>query len=179
VTIEPDTKNWTWVLERPCPDCAFDATTIVPRHIGAIIRDLASQWEAVLMHPQVTARPSPNVWSPLEYGCHVRDVFRLFLLRLDLMLTHDAPTFDNWDQDATAVADRYDLQDPNIVRREIVIAADELADRFDAVTAGEWSRLGMRSDGAAFSIESFGKYLLHDPIHHLWDVAHPGAHMGS
>ena len=24
-----------------------------------------------------------------------------------LMLTHDAPIFDNWDQDETAVADRY------------------------------------------------------------------------
>jgi hypothetical protein len=65
------------------------------------------------------------------------------------------------------------------VRRELVLAADELADRFDAVTASEWSRLGIRSDGAAFTIESFGKYLLHDPIHHLWDVARPSAHMES
>ena len=179
MTIEPDTKNWTWVLERPCPDCAFDASTIVPRHIGATLRDLASQWEAVLVHPLVRQRPSPAMWSALEYGCHVRDVFRLFAERLDLMLTEHAPTFANWDQDATAVAERYDLQDPNIVRHELVLAADELADHFDAVTASEWSRLGMRSDGAAFTIESFGKYLLHDPIHHLWDVARPGAHMGS
>jgi hypothetical protein len=177
MTIEPDTKNWTWVLERPCPDCAFDAATIVPRQIGVIIRDVASQWEAVLAHPLAVTRPAPHVWSPLEYGCHVRDVFRLFSYRLELMCTHDAPTFDNWDQDATAIADRYDLQDPNIVKRELVVAADELADRFDAVTGSEWSRLGMRSDGAAFSVESFGKYLLHDPIHHLWDVARPGAHM--
>ena len=179
MTIEPDTKNWTWVLERPCPDCAFDASTIVPRHIGAILRDLASQWEAVLVHPLVRQRPSPAMWSALEYGCHVRDVFRLFAERLDLMLTEPAPTFANWDQDATAVAERYDLQDPAIVRRELVLAADELADRFDAVTASEWSRLGIRSDGAAFTIESFGKYLLHDPIHHLWDVARPSAHMES
>jgi hypothetical protein len=21
----PDDKNWTWVLERPCPACRFDA----------------------------------------------------------------------------------------------------------------------------------------------------------
>lgn len=179
MTIEPDSKNWTWVLERPCPDCAFDASTIVPRHIGATLRDLASQWEAVLVHPLVTQRPSPTRWSALEYGCHVRDVFRLFAERLDLMLIEHVPTFANWDQDATAIGERYDLQDPAIVRRELVLAADELADRFDAVTASEWSLLGIRSDGAAFTIESFGKYLLHDPIHHLWDVARPGAHMGS
>ena len=23
--IAPDTKDWTWVLQRPCPDCGFDA----------------------------------------------------------------------------------------------------------------------------------------------------------
>ena len=22
--IVPDTKNWTWVLERPCLDCGYD-----------------------------------------------------------------------------------------------------------------------------------------------------------
>jgi hypothetical protein len=32
--------------------------------------------------------------------------------------------------------------------------------------------VGFRSDGAQFTVESFGRYLLHDPIHHLWDVAH-------
>jgi hypothetical protein len=46
-----------------------------------------------------------------------------------------------------------------------------LAERFDAVTAGEWLRTGLRSDGARFTVESFGRYLLHDPIHHLWDVS--------
>jgi len=27
-SIEPDTKDWTWVLERPCPECGFDATAV-------------------------------------------------------------------------------------------------------------------------------------------------------
>jgi hypothetical protein len=25
VTILPDTKDWTWVLDRPCPECDYDA----------------------------------------------------------------------------------------------------------------------------------------------------------
>ncbi|NBW92292.1 MAG: DNA-3-methyladenine glycosylase I, partial [Actinobacteria bacterium] len=76
--------------------------------------------------------------SPSEYGCHVRDVFRLFDFRLELMLTQDDPMFPNWDQDETAINDRYDLQDPLNVRREIAISGDLLADRFDAITASEW-----------------------------------------
>jgi hypothetical protein len=135
------------------------------------IRDVASQWEVLLLHPGATNRPVENVWSPSEYGCHVRDVFRLFDFRLELMLTEDDPMFPNWDQDETAISDRYDLQDPLVVRRELAIAGDLLAERFDAVTAGEWLRTGLRSDGARFTVESFGRYLLHDPIHHLWDVS--------
>ena len=135
------------------------------------IRDIASHWEVILMHPDATKRPVENVWSPSEYGCHVRDVFRLFDFRLELMLTEDDPMFPNWDQDETAMTDRYDLQDPLVVRRELAIAGDLLAERFDAVTANEWLRTGLRSDGARFTVESFGRYLLHDPIHHLWDVS--------
>ena len=171
MAIEPDNQNWTWVLERQCSDCAFDAASVVPRDIGMTIRDIASQWEVLLLHPEATKRPAEHVWSPSEYGCHVRDVFRLFDFRLELMLTEDDPMFPNWDQDETAVSDRYDLQDPLVVRRELAIAGDLLAERFDAVTAGDWLRTGLRSDGARFTVESFGRYLLHDPIHHLWDVS--------
>jgi hypothetical protein len=135
------------------------------------IRDIASQWEVLLLHPEVTKRPDETVWSPSEYGCHVRDVFRLFDFRLELMLTEDDPMFPNWDQDETAISDRYDLQDPLVVRRELAIAGDLLAERFDAVTASEWLRTGLRSDGTRFTVDSFGRYLLHDPIHHLWDVS--------
>jgi hypothetical protein len=135
------------------------------------IRDIASQWEVILLHPDATKRPVENVWSPSEYGSHVRDVFRMYDFRLELMLTEDDPLFPNWDQDETAISDRYDLQDPLVVRRELAIAGDLLAERFDAVTAGEWLRTGMRSDGARFTVESIGRYFLHDPIHHLWDVS--------
>jgi len=35
----------------------------------------------------------------------------------------------------------------------------------------QYGRTGVRSDGAVFTIESFARYFLHDPLHHLWDVA--------
>lgn len=27
MAIVPDTKDWTWVLERACPECGFDASS--------------------------------------------------------------------------------------------------------------------------------------------------------
>ncbi len=50
-----------------------------------------------------TVRPRPTVWSALEYGCHVRDVHRIFNERVGLMLGQNELHFSNWDQDATAL----------------------------------------------------------------------------
>ncbi len=100
----------------------------------------------------------------------MRDVFRLFDMRLHRMLDEDDPTFANWDQDETAVAERYGEQDPTVVGRELVAAGDQIADSFAAVTAEQLGRTGTRSDGARFTVETFARYLIHDPVHHLWDV---------
>ena len=97
-------------------------------------------------------------------------MFDLYLRRLRLMLDTEDPLYPNWDQDATAVAERYGEQDPAVVAAELLAAATALADAFDAVPADGWTRTGRRSDGAAFTVESFARYLIHDPVHHLWDV---------
>ncbi len=98
--IQPDTKNWTWVITDPCPDCGLDAAKVSYDDIPGRIRANAASWVDVLQRPDVANRPRPDVWSPLEYACHVRDVFTLFDQRLERMLTEDDPLFDNWDQDA-------------------------------------------------------------------------------
>jgi hypothetical protein len=170
MAIIPDTKSWTWVLERPCPDCGFDASSFPCLDVAAALRQNAAAWPNLLGLPTARLRPAPDKWSTLEYGCHVRDVFRLFDRRLELMLEDDNPLFDNWDQDRTAVDERYSEQDPKRVAAELQAAGAALAERFDAVPADSWSRRGRRGDGAAFSIDSFSRYLLHDPVHHLYDV---------
>jgi len=170
MTIEPDTKDWTWVITQPCADCGLDASTVAYDDIPGRLTANAAAWVEVLQRPDVRERPKPDVWSPLEYACHVRDVFVLFDQRLVRMLTEDDPLFANWDQDETALKDRYAEQDPAAVAAAIPPAAEQLATRFAQVT--DRARTGRRSDGAVFTIESFARYLLHDPVHHLHDVGH-------
>ena len=179
MTIEPDTKDWTWVLERPCPECDFDTRSFPRERIGEMIRANASQWERLLRHPDAARRPRPDRWSGIEYACHVRDVFLLYDERLKLMLEKDDPDFENWDQDAAAIAGRYGDQDPETVVKEILGAAGLLAGRFDAVIGSTWARTGRRSDGASFTVESFARYLIHDPIHHVHDVESGYALLGE
>jgi hypothetical protein len=169
--ITPDAKDWTWVLLRPCPQCGFDATSVPGHEVPELIRRNASEWQGVLRdRDDGRVRPRDDCWSALEYACHVRDVFRLFDQRLHLMLDDDDPTFPNWDQDATAIADRYNDQDQATVALELQDAAGVLARSFESLSADDWSRMGSRSDGARFSVETFARYLVHDPVHHLHDV---------
>lgn len=167
----PDTKDWTWVLQRPCPECGLDTRGFPRESVPGLIRANAERWRLLLLsgsgHRQ---RPAPGTWSQLEYGCHVRDVLRLYDTRLTLMLTQDGPHYPNWDQDATAVADRYAEQYQDRVAAELAAAGEVIAARFERVAGDQWLRTGFRSDGAAFTVESFARYFVHDPVHHLYDV---------
>ena len=169
----PDDKDWTWVLEQPCDECGCDTTGIAGAEVADRLRANAAAWTRLLADGDPAAlksRPSPNTWSTLEYGCHVRDVFDKFGERLALMLREDDPMFENWDQDQTALEKHYDQQDPATVSREIDTAAQGCTAVLDGVPDEQWERTGRRSNGSLFTVASLSRYLLHDPVHHLHDV---------
>jgi hypothetical protein len=170
--LVPDDRDWTWVLERPCPECGFVASEFDPATTGDALRRNAESWTKLLASDAETLRRRrrPDRWSDLEYAAHVRDVHRLYLERLDMMLSVDDPMYPNWDQDATAVDADYNAQDPDHVSADLRSAAEALAAAFDIVSGDQWGRRGRRSDGANFTVDSFARYLVHDPMHHLWDV---------
>ena len=174
MAIEPDTKDWTWVLSDPCPECGFDPTAFDARRLPELIHENTRGWyESVFREPDVAVRPAANIWSPLEYACHVRDVHVLFAERVRLMRDQDDPQFANWDQDATAVESRYAEQDPETVETELIEASAEMAALFASILDTEWQRVGRRSNGSVFTIETLGIYYLHDIVHHLHDVGGP------
>jgi hypothetical protein len=187
MTITPDTKNWTWVLDRPCPECGFEAAAFPREEVAALLRRNAAGWRALFDASDTSEasdgsggsgagrdlreRPEPEKWSPLEYACHVRDCCAVYDERLRLMLAEDGPSYPNWDQDETAVASDYRSQDPDLVDAQLAAAAEALASRFETVaTDDQWRRTGFRGDGSAFTVETFARYFIHDPIHHLWDA---------
>lgn len=170
--ISADTKDWTWVLLRACPDCGFDATAVSAPQVPGLLASHTEQWRSVLRSPDVHRRPDDATWSPLEYAAHVRDVFRLFGQRLDLMLTDDDPQFASWDQDEAALEQRYDLQDPGSVAAELAAAAQTLADTYARAAPAQHERTGRRSDGARFTVRTLGQYCCHESAHHLWDIGH-------
>jgi hypothetical protein len=170
MAIVPDTKDWTWVLRKPCQECGMEAGAVRLPDVAPRVRAGIPRWRDVLARPDAARRPDDSTWSPLEYACHVRDVCHLFHERLVLMLDHDDPAFANWDQDVTAVEKRYDQQDPAVVADELADEAESIAARFESVRPDQADRTGRRSDGSVFTVTTFAQYFLHDVVHHEHDV---------
>ena len=160
--IVPDDKNWTWVLERACPDCGFDARAFDPTGVRVAVEANAARWRVLLADPRAAQRPDHRPARTLV-----------------ALLTEVGPTFANWDQDATAVKERYERQNPADVAGELRAAAGMLSARYATVSGDRWQRTGFRSDGAAFTIDSFTRYLVHDPVHHVHDAEQGYARLGG
>lgn len=165
-----DEKDWTWTLERQCPECGLEASRVQVAQVGDLVRESTPRWRAALARDDASVRPAPRVWSTTEYGAHVRDVNRLFDQRLTAMLAQDTPTFADWDQNAAALEGDYAGQDPAVVADELAAAAEAIAARFDSVTADQYQRRGLRSDGSQFTVETLAQYYWHEVVHHLYDV---------
>jgi SAM-dependent methyltransferase len=168
--LQPDIKDWTWVLERRCDECGLDVSSFDRHELPRAFRNNAQVWLALLADPGVARRTRPNRWSTLEYACHVHDVHQVFHDRVSSMLAEDAPHFPNWDQDESARTGRYADQLPSIVGPTLVAAAYAVGDVYASVPALAWQRRGIRSDGSHFTVETLGRYHLHDVVHHLHDV---------
>lgn len=172
----PDHKDWTWVLEEPCQECGYNAASVAPEDVAAMMRANAASFRSALKRgDMVLQRPpvpdgAPPKWSALEYAAHVRDVYEIAAERLTKMIKKTAPTFRDWDQNNAAVEKNYASEDPDKVSYALAVNAGKAADLLDKVRGDQWQRTGMRSDGAGFTIASFAVYIFHDVHHHLWDV---------
>jgi hypothetical protein len=170
MAIEPDSKDWTWVLRQACPECAFQAAELHREDIGTRLLKAAKSLRDAVLAPDARERPRPDTWSALEYVCHTRDACQVFDERLQLMLAVDEPVFANWDQDETAAAGDYPDQDPGTVSQQLWDGALVLAARFNGVSEDDWERSGLRSNGSEFTVVTLGQYLVHDLVHHVWDL---------
>ncbi|WP_420110475.1 DinB family protein [Pseudactinotalea sp.] len=175
-SIEPDGKDWTWVLDRRCDECGFDPAGVTRATLADRLAAGAAGWHERLVADDARRRPFPSVWSPTEYAAHVRDMAGVMVGRLTLILTEEDPSFADWDQDAAALAGDYASEGPGEVAAQVGSAVGELAAAYAAVTQEQWDRPGRRSNGSVFTAYTLGVYALHDLEHHVHDVRHhPGA----
>jgi S-DNA-T family DNA segregation ATPase FtsK/SpoIIIE len=118
------------------------------------------------------ARPSPEVWSALEYSCHVRDVLEVQRSRLLLALAEDRPSFIPMGRDERVTRDHYNDQDPLLVADQLEAAAAAIGTEFAGLTPAQWERTAIYNwpTPAERSMAWLGRHTIHEGRHHLRDV---------
>lgn len=168
-------RDWTRMQFERCPDCGADAAAIAESDLGAeILREIAA-WGRLLASADpfaVRVRPSPEVWSALEYACHVRDLLPVMGDRVRRMQSEESPDLGWWDHEAAADEDRYNEQVPVLVVEAMTANARAFATVLAGVGVEEWDRSARRRAGEHFTIAGISRFVLHEVIHHRDDASH-------
>jgi DinB superfamily len=164
------------VLER-CDECGFDPDDLRPRNLPVAIRSFGRRYRAPLtrglagedLDAVVRRSPSEGVWSALEYGAHVRDVFRTFDERLRCALADKEPDemVVDWEGKVAAASPALDRE---TVAVDLDDAADSLATTLAELTDDEWRLPTFTGRGRQVSAAQLATIAVHEGSHHLLDV---------
>jgi len=158
-----------------CAECGFDYDALAVSDIPSTLRSFAEPYGTRLLDTDVErlrAHHVDGVWSALEYGCHVRDVFRVQRQRIDLILAEDCPTLTPMGRDERVTSDHYNEQDPRAVAHDLGAAAAELATAFAALSPEEWQRTAIYNYPTTQerSLLWIARNAAHESRHHLMDI---------
>ena len=155
-----------------CAQCGFDGAAYSDAELLAALRALGPQWRALLASagPRLRVRPAPEVWSPIEYAAHSRDITALHAFGVEQSLTVDEPAYPAFaDGLVDEVATRYAGEDAGAVVDKLEAEADRLAALADDAGVDAWSR-GLTIGDERSDVRRLLEHALHDSTHHLDDV---------
>jgi hypothetical protein len=115
-------------------------------------------------------RPQPEVWSPVEYACHVRDVLLTFAVRVHRGVVEGRPTLDPMYADWRAERFGYGATRLDVLSVELTAAAKGFADEVRAVPDDAWDRHVARRPEEVRTVRWLVRQAAHECVHHLADV---------
>jgi len=130
-----------------CDECGFTYAFDSAEAVGpAIVEGVAEIADVVRVGgPTVGSRRAPDVWSPLEYACHLRDVLLVQRERVLAARRVDGPVFDPMGRDERVEHDGYAEQDPQDVARQLTDASSMFANDLARLAPTDWARTVMYS----------------------------------
>ena len=156
-----------------CPQCGQHPGALPASDLGGVAVDSAGAWRELLATDDdghLRTNPAPGVWSPIQYGAHVRDMLVVFGDRILLAVAEDDPNVpwfdpgeDGWD--SYNRLDRGDLADD--IERQATRLAAIVGDR----TESDWSRTARRDGVDSFTVAGLACFGVHEAHHHLLDAA--------
>ena len=154
-----------------CDECGFSYDSIDPAGIADALRAHAQAFVDAV-GGDVRARPAPDVWSQLEYACHMRDVLQIQIGRVARGLVEDTPSFDPMGREERPARFHYNSQDPEVVRSELLEAASALADVFAGMSEDHLARTVTYNWPVTMvrPLRWVGRHTVHELVHHRIDL---------
>ena len=157
-----------------CNECGFQYNSVAPGSVVERLRSFPSRFVAALgePHDRLHERPRPEVWSAVEYTCHVRDTFLSQRERLYLTLAEDTPGFAPMYRELRVDFAHYNVEPVEQVLDEIAFAAGLIGDAFAGLQPDQWARTCIYNYPVSTerSVLWLGQHTIHEGEHHLMDV---------
>jgi len=157
-----------------CAECGFRYDSVAAGDLPDRLRSFGPRFADRLgtAGGAVHVRPAPEVWSALEYACHVRDALLVLRERLHLALAVDSPTFVSMHRDTRVTTAAYASTPVDDAAHELTVAAAMLAR--DAATLDD-TALARRCtyhypEPTERSVLWLLRHTVHEGEHHLGDV---------
>jgi hypothetical protein len=156
-----------------CEECGFEYDLGVAEAAASDVVDGVSRLIALLQDgDDLGRRREPEMWSPLEYGCHMRDVLLVQRERVLAARRMDTPSFDPMGRDERVEHDGYAEQDPSDVARQLTDAATMFANVLTRIGPGEWERTVTYNYPTTQerTLRWVAVHTVHEVRHHLLDI---------
>jgi DinB superfamily len=161
-------------MTHQCTQCGFGYDLTQATTAAATINELVGAAVAVLRDRtvDVRSRRQPALWSPLEYGCHLRDVLLVQRERVLAALRADRPDYPAMGRDERVVHDGYADQEPLDVARQLADAAQMFCHLLGRLSDDDWDRtlLYHFPETSERSLRWVAVHTLHEAQHHLGDI---------
>jgi hypothetical protein len=159
-----------------CDECGFDWES-PSQELVAELASFGSAYETCLTRllpdedvSVLREKSSPTVWSALEYTAHMRDVVEFYAERISRVLNEEMAQLTPRDFAALAEERSYNLEDPEVVLSQLAEACTSTSALLSRLTAYQWERAGVGSEGGERTVLLLARRLVHDGHHHLLDV---------
>ncbi|WP_082274464.1 DinB family protein [Mycobacterium innocens] len=138
------------------------------------IRERVAEVVAILRGHDIDLRTrrQPDLWSPLEYGCHLRDVLPVQRERVLAARRVDRPECPSMGRNERVEHDGYAEQQPEDVARQLADAAQLLGNVLARLRADDWDRTVVYHypETHERSLRWVAVHTLHEARHHLLDI---------
>lgn len=160
--------------EERCEECGFvyhldhaaAAVRVTPALAGEMAQLLGTEGA------DVRSRRKPEVWSPLEYACHLRDVLLVQRERVLTARRVDRLEITSMGREERVEHDGYETQDPEDVARQLTDAAQLFARVLARLGDADWERVVLYPvpDPTPRTLAWVAVHTVHEARHHLMDV---------